>query len=296
MQSSESPLVFPGGRPLHADALGSVPTAYLPTGGLVDLLAARVYHPSARCVVRRGDDFPVAGPVRETIADLKLHREDLGVGRWLALFLGSAGWRLSSTGYFSGRRGQNGLVGHRAPPGFGGSVHARYQEARTPVRVTRRARWEAVVSLRLKGPERTREWLGLRSARVLARRTFRCGAALLGHNLTGSLLVRCSGSALSGRDAGVDSETEPRDQRDRTVDRDRAEQRTGVTPASTGSRLRPRSTAPAEIPRGPGAIRRYPDRRLIPLSAISAPERRSARCVLRIPSPGATRIRGGAIR
>ena len=195
------------------------------------------------------------------------------------------------------------------------SVHARYQEARTPVRVTRRARWEAVVSLRLKGPARTREWPGLRSAGVPAqtgwdraqsaarvgpstrRRTFRCIAALLGHNLTGSLLVRCSGSALSGRDAGVDSETEPRDQRDRrTVDRDRAEQRAGVTPASTGSRLRPRSTAPAEIPRGPGAIWRYPDRRLIPLSAISAPERGSAKCVLRIPSPGAGRIRGGAIR
>src|SRR4030095_14016259 len=165
---TRSTLVFLGGRPLHADALGSVPTSYLPTGGLVDLLAARVYHPSARCVVRRGDDFPVAGPVRGRIADLKLHREDLGVGRWLALFLGSAGWHLSSTDYFSGRRGQNGLVGHSAPPEFGGSVHARYQEARTPVRVTRRARWEAVVSLRLKGPERTMEWPSLLSAGVPA--------------------------------------------------------------------------------------------------------------------------------
>src|SRR3989442_502025 len=66
-----------GGRPLHADALGSVPTSYLPTGGLVDFLDARVHDPSARRAVRRGDHFPLPRLVRETIADLKLPWKDL---------------------------------------------------------------------------------------------------------------------------------------------------------------------------------------------------------------------------
>src|SRR5438132_14024833 len=43
---------------------------------------------------------------------------------------------------------------------------ARCQEARTPARVTLGARWEAIISLRLEGPERMREWLGLRSVEV----------------------------------------------------------------------------------------------------------------------------------
>src|SRR6266478_670970 len=43
-----------GGRPLHTDALGLVPTSYLPTGGFVHSLDARVDDPSACCRVRRG--------------------------------------------------------------------------------------------------------------------------------------------------------------------------------------------------------------------------------------------------
>src|SRR5262245_33742823 len=76
-----SSLALLRGRPFHADALGSIPTSYLPSGRLVDSLDAGVYHPSAHCAVRRGDDFPVAGLVRETIANLKLHGKDLG-GSW----------------------------------------------------------------------------------------------------------------------------------------------------------------------------------------------------------------------
>jgi len=75
---------------LHADPLGDVPTSYLPTGGLVDSLDARVGDPSARCAVRRGYDFPLASLVGEAIADLKLHREDLGGGLCrFALLLGA---------------------------------------------------------------------------------------------------------------------------------------------------------------------------------------------------------------
>src|SRR5262245_17629673 len=51
-----SSLALLGGRPFHADALGNIPTSYLPTAWLVDSLNARVYHPSAHCAVRRGDD------------------------------------------------------------------------------------------------------------------------------------------------------------------------------------------------------------------------------------------------
>src|SRR2546425_6000747 len=78
-----------GGRPLHADALGSVPTSYLPTGGLVDFLDARVHDPSARRAVRRGDHFPLPRLVREAIADLKLPWKDLAGSRgcWLPLLL-----------------------------------------------------------------------------------------------------------------------------------------------------------------------------------------------------------------
>src|SRR3989442_11756046 len=52
-----------GGRPLHTDALGLVPTSYLPTGGFVHSLDARVDDPSARRPVRRGDHFPLPGLV-----------------------------------------------------------------------------------------------------------------------------------------------------------------------------------------------------------------------------------------
>jgi len=40
--------------------------------------------------VRSADDLRLAGLVRKAIADAKVHREDLGVGRcfWLALLLG----------------------------------------------------------------------------------------------------------------------------------------------------------------------------------------------------------------
>ena len=68
-------------RSPHTDALGSVPISNLPTVGLADSLDARVNDPSASCAVRRGDDFAVARLVGEAVADSKLHREDLGVGR-----------------------------------------------------------------------------------------------------------------------------------------------------------------------------------------------------------------------
>ena len=79
--SGASSRALPGARPHYADPLESVPTAYFPTGGLVDSLDARVDDPSARCAVRRGDDFPLAGFVGEAVANQKLHWEDLVVGR-----------------------------------------------------------------------------------------------------------------------------------------------------------------------------------------------------------------------
>jgi hypothetical protein len=79
-------------RSFHADAPGRVPVPDLPTVGLVDSLDPRVNGPSARCRVRLSDDFPFAGLVRHAVADLKLHREDLGVARCLRLtLLGGAG-------------------------------------------------------------------------------------------------------------------------------------------------------------------------------------------------------------
>src|SRR5262249_28842675 len=80
-----------GGRSPHADALGRVPTSYLPTGGLVDFLDARVDDPSAARRVRLPDDFPFAALVGHAVADLKLHRQDGGLcgftlllGAWLS--------------------------------------------------------------------------------------------------------------------------------------------------------------------------------------------------------------------
>src|SRR5207244_9895045 len=80
-----------GGRPLHADALGSVPTPYLPTGDLVDSLDARVDGPSLRRAVRLPDDFPLAGLVGDAVAGLTLRRQDGGLcgfalllGAWLS--------------------------------------------------------------------------------------------------------------------------------------------------------------------------------------------------------------------
>jgi hypothetical protein len=69
-----------GSRPLHADALESVPIAYLPTGGLVDSLNACVDDPSACCRVRLTDHLQLADLVGEPVADLKLHRKDFGGG------------------------------------------------------------------------------------------------------------------------------------------------------------------------------------------------------------------------
>jgi len=68
------------GRSPHADALGRVPTSYLPTGGLVDSLDAGVDDPSLRRAVRRGDHFPLPPLVGETVANPKINREDLVVG------------------------------------------------------------------------------------------------------------------------------------------------------------------------------------------------------------------------
>src|SRR5215510_5574452 len=48
-----SSLVSLRARSRHADALGRVPTSYLPTGGLVDSLDARVDDRSPRRTVRR---------------------------------------------------------------------------------------------------------------------------------------------------------------------------------------------------------------------------------------------------
>ena len=75
------------GRTLHADALGSVPISYLPTGGLINSLDARVDDPSACCRVRLPDDLPFARLVGEAVAHPKLHREDLGAGRYLRFTL-----------------------------------------------------------------------------------------------------------------------------------------------------------------------------------------------------------------
>src|SRR5437870_13754409 len=55
-------------------------------------------------------------------------------------------WQLSSTDHFSGFRAQNSLIGHVTLQAWR-EVNARCQEARTPVRVTREARWKATVSL-----------------------------------------------------------------------------------------------------------------------------------------------------
>jgi hypothetical protein len=92
MSSVAHSLALLGGCSPHTDALGSVPVSNLPTVGLVDSLDPRVNGPSARCRVRWSDDFPFAGLVRDAVADLKLHREDLGVARCLRLtLLGGAG-------------------------------------------------------------------------------------------------------------------------------------------------------------------------------------------------------------
>src|SRR5262249_20630587 len=62
-----------GGRALHTDALGRVPTSYLPTGGLVDSLDAGVDDPTLRRAVRRGDHFPFPPLVGETVANAEFH-------------------------------------------------------------------------------------------------------------------------------------------------------------------------------------------------------------------------------
>ena len=69
LRPSQIVLAFLGTRPYHADALDSVPTAYLPTGGLVDYLDACVDNPSARRGIWRGDDFPFASLVSEVVAN-----------------------------------------------------------------------------------------------------------------------------------------------------------------------------------------------------------------------------------
>jgi hypothetical protein len=82
-----SSLALLSARPPDADALGSVPIPNLPTVGLVDSLDTCVDDSSARCAVRRGDDFPFARLVGEAVADPKLHRENLGVAHPLRFAL-----------------------------------------------------------------------------------------------------------------------------------------------------------------------------------------------------------------
>ncbi len=79
MRSVASSFAILGGRSPHADALGSVPIANLPTVGCADSLDARVNDPSAGCSVRRADHFPFSGLVRDTVAELKFHRQDGGL-------------------------------------------------------------------------------------------------------------------------------------------------------------------------------------------------------------------------
>jgi len=59
-----------------ANALEGVPTSHLRASGLVDLLDTRVDDLSARGGVWPTDDFPRASLVRESVADLELHRQD----------------------------------------------------------------------------------------------------------------------------------------------------------------------------------------------------------------------------
>ena len=80
-----SSLILLGARVLHPDALMRSPDPDLGDIGLADHLNAdaRVF-PSVRCV-RSADDLPFAGLVRKAIANAKVHRKDLAVGRCLRL-------------------------------------------------------------------------------------------------------------------------------------------------------------------------------------------------------------------
>ena len=69
LRPSRIVLAFLGTHPYHADALDSVPTAYFPTGGLIDYLDARVDDPSTCRGIRWGDDFPFSDLVSEVVAN-----------------------------------------------------------------------------------------------------------------------------------------------------------------------------------------------------------------------------------
>src|SRR5262245_932103 len=73
--------------PSQANRLECVPANDLPTVSLADSLDTCVDHPPARRAVRRGDNLPLSCLVGEAVANLKVRREDLGIGCCLRVAL-----------------------------------------------------------------------------------------------------------------------------------------------------------------------------------------------------------------
>src|SRR6266566_3965334 len=91
LEVGASSLALLGARALHADALVRAPDPDLGATGLAHPLNADAGVLPAGRRVRSAHHFPVAGLVGESVADLKLHRQDATLGGrcWLALLLGS---------------------------------------------------------------------------------------------------------------------------------------------------------------------------------------------------------------
>jgi len=66
---------------LDLDALVGTPRAFLDDGRLIDLAHSYVRDLSSRRRVRSAGDLPLPGLVRDTVADLELHRENPRRGR-----------------------------------------------------------------------------------------------------------------------------------------------------------------------------------------------------------------------
>ena len=73
---------FVTSRSFHADALVGTPASHFNVGGLINPPDASVGDLASRSRVRVSDDLPLPRLVRETVADLKLHRQDTACGRW----------------------------------------------------------------------------------------------------------------------------------------------------------------------------------------------------------------------
>jgi hypothetical protein len=68
-------------RAPHLNALVSAPAAFLDDGGLIHPFDAHVRGLAAGGRVQSIDDFPLAGLVGDSVADLELHRPEARRGR-----------------------------------------------------------------------------------------------------------------------------------------------------------------------------------------------------------------------